>query len=296
LTRLPLKQGVTFGLLLMVLATVVLASMHGMVRHVGSDMHPFVLVFFRNLFGFLAVLPLLLGKGWKSLRSSNYHLLLLRGLIGIIAMLAWFYSLVHVPLTEATALSFTAAIFTALAAIVFLGERVRFRRWAAILFGFVGVLVVLRPETEGFDPMLLLVLFSTLFWALSITLIKYLSRTDSPTSLVAWMTILMTVLSFPFALYYWQWPVGEQWLWLIAIGTMGTIGHFCMVRALILADTAAVMTIDFFRLIWGTLIGVYFFGDMLHASTWIGGIIIFSSGLYIIIRESRVHRQDDQTT
>ena len=167
----------------------------------------------------------------------------------------------------------------------------RLRRWAAILIGFVGVLIVLRPETEGFNPLLLLVLFSTVFWALSITLIKYLSRTDSSTSLVAWMTIMMTVFSFPFALYYWQWPVGEQWLLLIAIGVMGTIGHLCMVRALALADTAAVMTIDFFRLIWGTLIGFYFFGDKLYASTWIGGIIIFSSGLYIIIRESRVHRQ-----
>jgi len=290
--RLPLNQGVTLGLFLMVLATIILASMHGMVRYVGSDMHPFVLTFFRNLFGFLAVLPLLLRTGWRGLRSSHYPLLLLRGLTGIVAMLAWFYSLVHVPLTEATALSFTAAIFTALAAIIFLGERVRFRRWAAILFAFIGVLVVLRPESESFNPLLLLVLFSAVFWALSITLIKYLSRTDSPTSLVAWMTILMTVLSFPFALYYWQWPVGEQWLWLIAIGVMGTIGHFCMVRALALADTAAVMTIDFFRLIWGTLIGFYFFGDTLHASTWIGGIVIFSSGLYIIFRESRVQHDD----
>lgn len=206
-------------------------------------------------------------------------------------MLAWFYSLVHVPLTEATALSFTAAIFTALAAIIFLGERVRFRRWAAIISGFVGVLVVLRPETDNFNPLLVLVLFSTVFWALSITVIKHLSKTDSPTSLVAWTSILMTVLSLPFALYYWQWPVGIQWLWMISIGVLGTLGHLCMVKALALADTSVVMTIDFFRLIWGASIGYYFFGDQMELSTWIGAIIIFTSGAYIIFRESAVQRQ-----
>jgi drug/metabolite transporter (DMT)-like permease len=244
LTKTPIS-GITTGLLLMVLATIILASMHGIVRHAGSEIHPFVLIFYRNFFGLLVIIPLLYRTGWAGLRSSHYHLLFLRGFLGITAILAWFYSLVHVPLTEATALSFTAAIFTALAAIVFLGERIRFRRWAAIVTGFIGVIIVLRPETDNFNPLLTLVLFSTVFWALSITLIKHLSKTDSPTSLVAWMSILMSILSFPFALYYWQWPVGEQWLWMIGIGVLGTLGHLCMVKALALADTAAVMSIDF---------------------------------------------------
>jgi drug/metabolite transporter (DMT)-like permease len=127
-----------------------------------------------------------------------------------------------------------------------------------------------------------------MFWALSITMIKHLSKTDTPTSLVAWMSILLTLLSFPLALYYWQWPVGEQWLWLIAIGALGTLGNLCMVRALALADITAVMSIDFFRLIWGALIGIYFFGDQMQVTTWLGAAIIFASGLYIIFRESVV--------
>ena len=230
------------------------------------------------------------GRG--ALKSSNYGLLFSRGAIGIAAMLAWFYSLAFVPITEATALSFTAAIFTALAAIVFLGERVRLRRWAAIICGFTGVLVVLRPDTDNFNPLMLLILFSAMFWALSITMIKHLSKTDTPTSLVAWMSIILTLLSFPLALYYWQWPVGEQWLWLISIGVLGTLGNLCMVRALTLADITAVMSIDFFRLVWGALIGVYFFGDPMHVTTWVGAGIIFASGLYIIFRESVV--RDEQ--
>lgn len=287
LTRLKLS-GATTGLLLMVLATIFLASMHSMVRYAGGDMHPFVLVFFRNLFSFVIVIPLLMRAGRGALKSSNYGLLFSRGAVGITAMLAWFYSLAYVPITEATALSFTAAIFTALTAIAFLGERVRFRRWAAIICGFTGVLVVLRPDTDNFNPLMLLILFSAMFWALSITMIKHLSKTDTPTSLVAWMSILLTLLSFPLALYYWQWPVGEQWLWLIAIGALGTLGNLCMVRALALADITAVMSIDFFRLVWGALIGIYFFGDQMQVTTWLGAAIIFASGLYIIFRESVV--------
>jgi len=272
----------------MVLATIFLASMHSMVRYVGADMHPFVLVFFRNLFSFIIIIPLLIRAGRGALKSSNYGLLFSRGVIGIAAMLAWFYSLAYVPITEATALSFTAAIFTALTAIIFLGERVRFRRWAAIFCGFTGVLVVLQPNTDNFNPLMLLILFSAMLWALSLTMIKHLSKTDTPTSLVAWMSILLTVLSFPLALFYWQSPVGEQWLWLIAIGTLGTLGNLCMVRALALADITAVMSIDFFRLLWGALIGIYFFGDQMRVTTWLGAAIIFASGLYIIFRESEV--------
>jgi drug/metabolite transporter (DMT)-like permease len=276
------------GLLLMVLATIFFASMHSMVRYAGGDMHPFVLVFFRNFFSLIVVIPLIIRAGRGALKSSHYSLLFLRGVVGITAMMAWFYGLVHVPITEATTLSFTAAIFTALSAIIFLGERVHFRRWAAIGCGFIGVLVVLRPDTGNFNPVMLMILFSAMFWALSITLIKHLSKTDSSTSLVAWMSIILTVLSFPFALYYWQWPVGEQWLWLMAIGVLGSLGHLCMVRALTLADITAVMSIDFFRLVWSALIGVYFFGDQMQLATWLGAAIIFASGLYIIFRESEV--------
>lgn len=112
----------------MVLATIILASMHGMVRYAGAEIHPFVLIFYRNFFGLLVVVPLLFRSGWEGLRSSHYHLLVLRGFLGITAMLTWFYSLVHVPLTEATALSFTAAIFTALVVIIFVsGAYIIFR-------------------------------------------------------------------------------------------------------------------------------------------------------------------------
>jgi len=279
------------ALILMVMSTIVLASMHGMVRHLGGDLHPFVIAFYRNLFGLIAVLPLVYRIGVSGLRTSRTLLNLLRSVTGIIAMLTWFYGLATVPTAEATALSFTAAIFSALAAFVFLGEKMRLRRWVAIFGGFIGVVVVLQPNSENFNPNMFFILLSCVFWGLSVTIVKSLTRTDSSTSIVAWMAILLTVMSLPPALLFWQWPDPPDLLLLGVMGMLGTLGHLWKVKALSLADTTAVMSIDFMRLIWAALIGVFFFGDDFDASTLVGAIIIFSSGLYIIFRES-VARQN----
>lgn len=272
----------------MFLATIVLACMHGMVRFLGGDLHPFVIVFYRNLFGLAAVLPLVFRIGLSGLYTAHPRLAVLRSVTGIAAMLTWFYSLAKVPTAEATALSFTAAIFSALAAYIFLKERMRLRRWLAIGGGLIGVVVVLQPNTDNYNPYMLLVLVSCIFWGLSVTIVKYLTRTDSATSIVAWMSILLTCLSLPPALLYWQWPDSSQLMLLFTMGVLATLGHLGMARALSLADTTPVMSIDFMRLLWGAAIGVYFFGDPFNMGTWIGAIIIFSSGLYIIFRESRV--------
>ena len=276
----------TKGLILMFLATVVLAVMHSMVRYISGELHPFVVVFFRNFFGLLFIIPLVWRKGLSDMKTAHPRLTLLRAVSGIIAMVCWFYGLAKVPTAEATALSFTAAIFTALIAFMVLRERMRFRRWAAIICGFSGVIIVLQPNTENFNPYMLLILVSCVFWGFSVTLVKFLTRSDSTTSIVAWMSILLTVFSLPMAWLNWATPTLEQFGVLLCMGILGTLGHLGMAKALSLADTTALMSIDFMRLIWAALIGVYFFNDPFDGYTWIGAFIIFASGLYIIFRES----------
>lgn len=278
------------GLLYMLMATLVLACMHGMVRYLGGDLHPFVIAFYRNLFGLIAILPLVLKAGLPGLRTHHPQLMVLRSLSGVVAMLTWFYGLTKVPTAEATALSFTAAIFTALVAYILLGEKMKWHRWLAILGGFIGVIVVLQPNTENYNPYMLMILISCVFWGLSVTLVKLLTRTDSTISIVAWMSILLTIMSLPPALFYWQWPDLDQFLLLGVMGVLATIGHLGMTQALSLADTTAVMSIDFMRLIWAALIGIIFFSDTFDIYTWIGATIIFSSGLYIIFRESLIRK------
>lgn len=278
------------ALLLMVVATLALSSMHGFVRAISSELDTFTITFFRNLFGLIAVLPLVLHNGRNSLKTQRFGLHATRAFTGVFAMLLWFQALASVPIATATALSFTAAISTTIAAVIFIGEKLRARRIAAIITGFVGVLIVLRPASDSFDSQALLVLGSTLFWGTSVVIVKILSRTEQTASIVAWNAILLTSLSLPLAMWAQQWPSPQQLMTLAAIGVLGTIGHLCMVKALSAADSTAVMSLDFLRLIWTIFIGSWFFSDQLDLWTVTGALVIFSSGLYILFRESRLQQ------
>lgn len=283
------------GILLMLLATVFLACMHSIVRHLTAELHPFVVVFFRNLFGLLAILPVLAKTGIGVLKTEHPQLHLIRICVGMLAMLSWFYALSKVPITNATALSFSSTIFATLAAWLILGERMRIRRWLAILTGLVGVLVVLRPGLDGFNAYAVLVIGSTMAWGASVTIVKKLSRTETTTSIITWMGIGLSVLTLGPALLFWQWPDLQQLMWLALVGMLASAGHFSMTSALRLTDTAVVMSVDFMRLVWTSIIGYIFFADLLDRWTLIGALIIFASAWYIIFRESRQRAEQLQS-
>ncbi len=274
----------------MLLSTLLLAIMHALVRLLGNDLHPFIIVFFRNLFGLIAILPLLIKGGKQSLATNNPKLHLLRALVGTAAMASWFFALTRVPIANATALSFSTAIFATVCAWFFLNETVRLRRCIAIGVGFAGVFVAMQPDATGFNNYSLLVLLSAITWGASVSIVKLLTRTESVTCIVGWMAILLTIITFIPAILVWQTPELTQMALLMVIGALATAGHLLMTRALQLADTALVMSVDFSRLIWTSILGVWWFGETLTGYTFIGAAIIFGAGLYIVFRESRMSR------
>jgi len=274
----------------MLLSTLLLAIMHALVRLLGNDLHPFIIVFFRNLFGLIAILPLLIKGGKQSLATNNPKLHLIRALVGTAAMASWFFALTRVPIANATALSFSTAIFATVCAWFFLNETVRLRRGIAIGVGFAGVFVAMQPDATGFNNYSLLVLLSAITWGASVSIVKLLTRTESVTCIVGWMAILLTIITFIPAILVWQTPELTQMALLMVIGALATAGHLLMTRALQLADTALVMSVDFSRLIWTSILGVWWFGETLTGYTFIGAAIIFGAGLYIVFRESRMSR------
>ena len=274
----------------MLLSTLLLAVMHALVRLLGNDLHPFIIVFFRNLFGLIAILPLLIKGGKQSLATNNPKLHLIRALVGTAAMASWFFALTRVPIANATALSFSTAIFATVCAWFFLNETVRLRRGIAIGVGFAGVFVAMQPDATGFNNYSLLVLLSAITWGASVSIVKLLTRTESVTCIVGWMAILLTIITFIPAILVWQTPDLTQMALLMVIGALATAGHLLMTRALQLADTALVMSVDFSRLIWTSILGVWWFGETLTGYTFIGAAIIFGAGLYIVFRESRMSR------
>jgi drug/metabolite transporter (DMT)-like permease len=274
----------------MLAAAAVLTCMHATVRHVSDGMHPFEITFFRNLFGLVAVLPLALRAGIGGLKSRQPGLLLVRSGFGLVAMFTWFYGLSVVPIAQATALSFSAVIFGSIGAALLLGERMRMRRWSAVIAGFVGTLVILRPGFADVDWGALIVVLSSICWAGAMLTVKRLSVTDSVVCIVTWNSVLLTVLSLPVAIPVWVTPSLEQLLWLSLIGLLATVGHLAMTGAFKASDAAVVFPVDYTRLLWATVIGYLAFGEIPDAWTWIGGTIIFTSTAYISYREATLRR------
>jgi drug/metabolite transporter (DMT)-like permease len=275
----------------MCVSTVAFSIMHSLVRFVSEVLPPFQIAFFRNIFGLAFLLPLLMRSRFSVLRTKNIGLHALRGVINIVAMLMFFTALSISPLAKVTALSFTAPIFMGILAVLVLGERFRIYRWLAILCGFVGMLIILRPGFVTIDTGALLATCAAALWAVALVLIKVLSRTESSLTIVAYMGIFLGIFSIIPALWVWQ-PFGFQTLgWLVLIGLFGTAAQMSLSQSLKETDPTALMPFDFLKLIWMTLIGAWFFAEIPDIYTWIGAALIFSSGLFIAFRERQTkHR------
>jgi drug/metabolite transporter (DMT)-like permease len=282
---------VSRGCLLMVVATLLFAGMHAAIRHVTQHLSGVEVAFFRNLFGLVVIVPLLVRFGPRLFHTEKFSLHMLRALINAVSMVAFFIGLSMTPLARATAIAFTAPLFTALLSALFLGEVFRWRRWSAIIVGFIGALVILRPGLDVVDTGSLLVLFSSLLWAMAMIDIKVLARTESSATITAYVTVLMTPLTLVPALFYWQTPSPELWVWLIFIGVIGTMGQFIVTEAIKLADMTVLMPFDFLKLVWAAFLGLILFAEVPDALTWLGAAIVFASSFYIIWREAKLRRE-----
>lgn len=278
------------GMFWMLVAAIAFISMHAGIKQVSQELHPFEIVFFRNFFAVIALLPILLRVGLRPLRTNRVGLLGLRAGINLIAMAMYFTALSMAPLADASALTFLAPIFVTLLGALFLRERVGPRRWAAILVGFVGAILLIRPGFGNFDLGHVLVVFSTMLWAVAMLVIKLLSRTESSITITLYMGIMLAPLSLVPALFVWQWPSGEAYIWLAGIGCLGALAQWALSESLRLGETAVVMPVDFFKLIWAAALGYLLFLEIPDLFTWIGGGTIFAAGTYIAVRESRLGR------
>lgn len=276
------------GIGLMAGATVAFAAMHGGVRYLSLELslHPFEIAFFRNLFGMLALAPWFLRQGVRPLRTRRFGLHALRALFNVVAMLLFFMGLSLTPIAQVQALGFTAPLFASLLAVTFLGERMLMWRWSALVLGFAGALIIVRPGASV-DTGSLMVLASAAVWSLAIITIKTLSRTDSSVTITAYMVLLMTPLSLVAAVFVWQWPDPWQLGWLVFVGVSGTLAQLAMAQALRMADTTIIMPLDFMKLIWGSIIGYLLFGEVPESAVWVGGGVILAAVTYTAYRETR---------
>ncbi len=247
--------------------------------------------FFRNAFGLLALLPMLLRPGRAPLKTQQLPRYLLRSAIGLASMLCGFWALGHLPMAQAVSLSYSTPLFVTIAAVLWLGETVRARRWAAVVIGFIGVLVIVRPGASGFTPGSLVAVAAAVLSSLVAIQIKQLTRVDSADTVVFYTYVFWVPLSLVPALFVWVWPSGIAWLWLVATGVMGTLGQLLWTRALRLGEVSALTPISFMQLPLVSVFAWLLFGEALDRWTVVGALIILGSNAYIAHREAVLSRR-----
>ena len=271
---------------MMVGAMIFFGMMSTFIRLASAQLHAFEIVFFRNFLAVLIMLPWVMRHGLASMRTNRFGLLSLRAVLNVSAMLAGFTALTLIPLAEATALSFTAPLFATVGAALILGETVRARRIAAVLIGFAGTMIVLRPGVEAITPGALLAILNAFLLAMTLLVVKVLTRTERPESVVIYMVLLQTPMALVPALFVWQWPEPLTWLWLFALAGAGTAGHILFTRAMAIAEVTQVQPFEFIRLPLIAVIAYLLFDEVPTVWTWLGGAVIFAATAYITHRET----------
>jgi drug/metabolite transporter (DMT)-like permease len=278
--------------LLMLGSTVFFALMAVAIRLASATLHTFEIAFFRNFFGLMAALPLLVRHGPDLLRTTQLPRYLVRCIIGVVSMMAGFWAIGHLPLAQAVALSYSTPIFVTIAAVLFLHEQVRARRWAAVALGFIGMMIIVRPGSDSFTVGSLIALGAAVLSGIVAIQIKQLSKTEPADRIVFYTTLLWVPMSLLPALTVWKWPHGMAWVWVIAAGVLGTGGHMLWTRALKLGDVSALTPISFMQLPIVAVAGWLLFQEPLDRWTALGAGVIFIANAYIAHREAQLARRD----
>ena len=282
------------AVLFMILSGFFATTMHCLIRFATEDHHPFEVAFFRTIFVLIIFLPLVVRNGITSLKSNNVKLQTFRAIVGSVAMLCMFYGLSITELAKATALMFTVPIFATILAILFLKEIVGIRRWIAMLVGFSGALIVLRPDIElGFGP--LLILCASLMWSSSMLMAKTLTKTDTISSITFWQAAGLIPATFILAIQVWEWPSLSQLFMFLMIAIAGTLVHWFLNEALKRAEISALLPLDYLRLIWSVSMGFIFFNELPQAGLWFGAALILGASTYIGIRQTQKKKENLNT-
>ncbi len=254
-----------------------------------SGLHPFVVAFFRNVVGLLFLVPLAVRAGPATFRTERLGMHALRGVLQTGAMLGWFWGISLISMAAVAALGFTAPLFATLLAIIILREPVGIRRWLALLVGFFGTLVILRPGLDVVSPGALAVVASAFCWGAVMIVLRLLGRTESSLTSTLYAGFFLVPFTFLPALWFWSWPTLEQALLLVLIGVVASGVQLAMAEAFKAGEATAILPVDFTKLIWGALLGLLVFSEIPDLATLAGGTLIFAAVVYVAYRE-RAHR------
>lgn len=259
-----------------------------LIKLLGQRLEALQVAFFRGVFGLIFIVPLLIRFSFAPLRSARHVGHFWRAALGTTSMALGFYAVTHLPLADATSIGFTTPLFVLVVAALFLGEKVRWRRWSATAVGFVGVVVMMRPGQAAFDPVMLLALAGAALTAGAVSVVKNLTATESTMTMLATFTLWSTAFMTVPAILVWRAPTLAEWGLAAAMGALATIGQSFIIRAYGAGDASAVAPFDYLRLPLSVLAGLWMFAEPVSWWTLGGAAVIVAATLYIARREARL--------
>ena len=265
------------------LAALMFASMGVAVRYASASLPSEVLVFLRNSFGLLFLLPWLYHRGFRGLKTNRLSGHITRSVTGLAAMYCFFYAIAHLPLAEAVLLNFSSPIFTAIIAMLWLGEEATRKLILAIVIGFTGICLILKPGVGILSAAALVGLVSAVFAAMAMVSIRDLSKTEPTRRIVFYFSITATLISAIPMFWYWQTPDLKPLLAMIFAGLAATLGQLLLTHGYSLAPAAKVSPYSYNTIIFAAIYGWIFWSETLDILTLFGALLIICAGIITLL-------------
>jgi drug/metabolite transporter (DMT)-like permease len=254
-------------------------------REAARELSVFQIMLLRSTLGLAMLWPLVhAAGGLGAVRTERLPQHALRNAIHYAAQYGWFVALSLIPLAQVVSIEFTMPIWSAVLAICFLGERMSGRKWIAVLLGLVGVAVIVRPGAGEIDTGQLIALASAVGFAVSVVLVKSLTRTEAAVAISFWMLIVQSAIGLLPALLVWRWPSVHVWGWVVLVAFCGTYSHYCFARAMQHADATVVVPMDFLRVPLTALVGWLAYSERLDLFTLLGIALILAGNVLNLAR------------
>lgn len=279
------------GALWMLATGLCFVGVTGIVRHVGTDLPTAQAAFLRFGFGVVFLAPTLRGVLQGGFAPGLLQMFCWRGVVHVAAVLCWFYAMARIPVAEVTAIGYLNPVLVTVGASLVFGERLAWRRIAAIGVALVGAAIVLRPGLRELGSGQASQLVASALFAGSYLFAKRLSGMASAGTVVAMLSLTAAVGLLPFALWVWVPASWVQLGWMAGTAVLGTAAHYCMTRAFAAAPLAVTQPVTFLQLVWATLLGVVAFGEPVDPYVLLGGAVIIGAISYITWREAVVVRR-----
>ncbi len=280
-----------FAIFLIIISIIFGTLMGTFIKLAQEELNVFTTGFLRFFFGFLIITPYILRTKFEVFSTKNLKIHIFRSALNLPAMLLGFAALAMLPLEKMTAIHFIVPIIVTILAVIFLKEKIYLYRSIALVMGFLGMLIILRPGIIDISIGIYMALISSLIWSVVIILTKKVSKDDSAITILSHQYVYMSLFSFPLVIYFWDQPSLKTIIFILCAAISGTILHIALNHAYKLVDVTMTQPYSFLGLVVSSIIGYFVFSDKPDFYTWLGASVIFCGVLLISYRELQLNKE-----